>query len=157
MSSSRISWSSFHACCSSAVNVGGLSGSSLYLTNPVGSLLIAICPSCRDQADSLSTVGKNNREDRLSNSAQHDPPLLFVFAGEVRKFNTTGILECLASDQKRNLVLAQVDLSLYRVPLEFHAVWRMPNHWLLVHASSLSLPVRVVDSRTSDALPTSTQ
>src|SRR5580692_10911715 len=98
MSSSRISWSSFHACCSSAVRVGGLSGSSRCITSPVGSLLIRVRLSRGNQANTLSAQCKDHREDRLSNPAHYDPTLLVIFVGEVRNFKPVAILEGLASD-----------------------------------------------------------
>src|ERR1039457_3131000 len=106
MASSPIAWSSFHACRSSAVKVGGLSGSSRYVTSPVVSLFIAIRPSCGDQADPLPALCIDHKKNRLFDAPQDGPPFLAVVAGNVQTFKPAAILEDLAGQQKGNLVLA---------------------------------------------------
>jgi hypothetical protein len=59
---------------------------------------MSVRPSCGYQTDALSTLSKDNRENRLANPSQNDPPFLAVFAGEVREFKPVAILERLASD-----------------------------------------------------------
>jgi len=78
------------------------------------------CPSCGDQAGPLPTLCVNYKQNHLLNPPDYDPPFLAVFTGRVRTFKPEVVLEDLTSNQKRNLMLAQVGLSLRGIPVVFH-------------------------------------
>jgi hypothetical protein len=71
----------------------------------------------------------DNRKNLLSGAAQNNPPFLAVIAGNVRMLKPASILKDFTCYEKRNTVLAQVDLSLRGIPIELHEK-RIPQIYL---------------------------
>src|ERR1700679_2179793 len=115
MSSSRISR---RRCICSSVISGGLLGSKRNLTMPVAEVFIALCLSCRNDANHLSPQRIDNDENELPYSSGRYPSLFPLVIVWVQPCCSTRIEKYIRCKRKRYAVLALVLCGLIQVPFK---------------------------------------